>query len=251
MAEFATPNSLGTLKEWILRELGAPVIKINISDQQITDRISDALSMWQRYHYDGQKRDLIAHLMTQQEIDQKYILLDPSIDTVLRVVKPSSTAFSHSNDLFNIDYQLRLNDLWDLTNVNLSGYVIMRQYLGLIDDILNTAPPVRYNIYEGKLFIDINYSRFLAGAYIIIEVYKKMSPADFPGIWGDSIFRKLSSAYCKKQWGDNLKKYGGVSLPGGVTLNGQQIYDDAMTEIATLEKDFILNYNIPPSFFMG
>lgn len=247
----ATPRSKQELKEWILRELGSPVVEINLSEQQILDRIDDALEFWQEHHFDATQRVIFPHQVTQEDIDNKYIQLDQNWTAVIGVFKPSYTANGSSSDLFNIDYQLRLNDLWDLSNVNLSGYVISRQYLSLVDDILNTTPRIRYTKHEAKLYLDTAWDRFAVDHYLIIDGYKKVDPETNTSVWGDRIMRRLAAAYCKRQWGQNLGKFQNIQLPGGVTLNGDQMYDKATIEIKALEEEFISKWSEPPDMFVG
>lgn len=247
----AIPASRAELKQYMLRMLGSPVIQINVADVQIEDVIDDVLSFMQDYHHDFSQRVYIAHQLTANDISTKQIELDPSILQATRVWKITGEGVSSSEELFNINYQLRLNDLWSLSSVNLSGYVISREYLGLIDDILNSKPLTRFSRYASALYLDTDASLLTEGSYIIIEAWVANLPGEMPRLWGDRTFRKLCTAHLKKIWGTNMSKFQSIQLPGGVTLNGGEIVQQAESEITALETDFQLKYQEPEGIFVG
>lgn len=238
----ATPASKQQLKEWILRELGSPVISVNISEQQIEDRIQDALDFWQTYHYEAYRKTYIAHQTTLADKANKFIPLDESVIAVNGIFKTIGYPGYSSDELFNVDYQLRLNDLWDLSQANITGYVIARQYIELLNDVLNKFPQVRFKTYEGKLYIDTNWDLIGENQFLFIDCYMKLNPEEFPRIYGDRVFRQLACAYARRQWGNNLSKFQNIQLPGGLMMNGAQILEDANAQIEKLEADFINKY---------
>lgn len=246
----ADPRTRDEFKERIYQNLGVPVIEVNIADEQVENCIDDALSFWRDYHYDAQNKIYIAHQLTQQDVDTKKIALDPSISAVTRIFKFVGDAASGagSDDIFNVDYQLRLNDLWDLTSVNLGGYVIARQYINMIDDILNVDLQVRFKELEGVLYIDTAAFRLPVGQYLMIEAYQNLTG---DGIWRSRVFRQLATAYARRQWALNMLKYEGTVLPGGVTVNATNMLQVADMEIQKNERDFILNYQAPDEFYMA
>lgn len=246
----AVPSNRTEFKAQILRALGAPVISLNLDDTQVEDGIDDALSFWRDYHYDAQDKTYIAHILTQEEVDSKEIVLDPSISAVTRIFKFVGDANQGTSDsIFNVDYQLRLNDLWDLTSVNLSGYVIARQYISQIDDILNVDFLLRFREYEGVLRLDTNKERLYVGQYIIIEAYQYLDE-NTTRIWSNRVLRQLATAYVRRRWANNMLKFKNQQLAGGVTLNVDSIMEEARLEIEKLEANFIQKYSAIDESFL-
>lgn len=246
------PQTREQLKEYILRSLGEPVIEINIAPEQIEDRINDALEMWQEYHSDGTHRYYIAHEVTETDITNNYIELGDNVYTVNRVFTGKNGNGYSKNFLFNLEYQLRLSDLFDLRYADIGGYFIGKQYLDLLDNILNGYTISTYNRYERRLYIETNWERkILEGQFILADIYAFMDPEQYNDIYGDRVFRKLATAYCKRQWGENLMKFKNVALPGGLVLNGEVIYYEAKAEITEMETNFRRNYSDPDLFFVG
>lgn len=242
----AVPSSREELKEYCLRKCGKPVIDINIDDSQVEDALDDALHFWREYHYSGTERTYLKMLTTQQDIDNKYYVVPEEVNSIMKVFQGGYYAQSSSGSLFNVEYQLRLNDLWDLSSAQLSGYYIARQYLAQLDDILNVEPRFRFNQYHGKVQIDWEWGNDIGlDQYAIIEVNQYINPEEFEGVYGNWVFRNLAAAYTKKRWGDNLSKFDGLQLPGGVTLNGPNIISEAKEEIERIEQDFIIRFQAP------
>jgi len=246
----ATPTSRADFKEYCLRKLGKGVIQINVSDQQVEDRIDDALEYFQEYHSDAITRTYVKHQVTQADIDNEYISLDNSVTTVVRVLSIDDGTASSS--MFDVRYQMHLNDVFDFTSVDASQYVSMRQHLTMLDDLFNGTTPIRHERHTDRLYMDMNWSdNLVVDSYIIIECYKVIDPTTFPQIWGDRFLREYCTALVKEQWGMNVSKYEGISLPGGVTMNGRAILDEAKTEIAELEEQMQLRHELPVDFFQG
>ena len=257
-------NSRQNLIDYCLRRLGHPVIEINVDDQQLEDRVDDALQLFREYAADGSRRVYFPVQITAQHISDKYIdLSNPtgSAETefsgrILDVVKVFMIGDSTSNvNFFDIKYQMRLNDLADLaTGVgDLAYYEQMQQYLSLIDLKLTGHPQIQYNRYLDRLFIfgDLRDGGDIkAGDFIMVEMYVELNETVTSQY--DNIFLKnYTTALIKKQWGENLGKFEGMQLPGGVTLNGRQLIDDAKEELEREHEKLRNEYDTPPFFFMG
>jgi hypothetical protein len=173
-------------------------------------------------------------------------------DNIIGVIHifPISSSFG-AGDLFNIKYQISLNDLYTLTSVSLVPYYMAFQHIRLIEEILVGQQPIRYNRHRNRLHIDGDWSRINVGDYIIVEAYQVIDPDTFVDVWKDRWLLQYCTALIKRQWGNNLKKYSGMVLPGGIQFNGQQTYDEAVEEIRMLEQEMITNYSIPVSDFVG
>lgn len=310
-------------KQYCLRALGAPVVEINIDEDQLEDRIDEAIEYWRLYHSEGIEKVYLKHqikastltltsavadqfalgttvmgeisgasaLVTSQttgpstgtqlmvrnikgtfqsgepitngtvnanlsenpvtlgEIDKKYIELNDWVYGVVRMLPFSGTQTSKS--MFDIQYQLRLNDLYDLTSTSIIYYKMIMSHLSLLDLELNGKPMIRFNRMQGRLYPDINWDADIAlGDYVVIECYRALNPAEFTKVWNEPWLKKYTEALFKKQWGTNLKKFAGIQLPGGITLDGQGLYNEAMDEIRALE-DELMNKSAPLDFFLG
>jgi hypothetical protein len=268
------PNSKATFKEYIKRKLGAPVLEINVDDDQFDDRMDEALQYFREFHYEGSIKCYLKHQITQAEIDSfktnethnaassgtqaianqtygegnNYVTLPEHVLSVISIFPFSSGTQSN---MFDIQYQLRLNDLWDLTSTSILYYAQVQSHLSLLNDILVGQIPIRYNMHSNRLYIDYNANKLSAGEYIIIECYRKVDPNDMTDIYDDMWLKKYATALVKYQWGENLSKFSGIALPGGVTLDGQQMKDEAKEEILRLEEESRLNYEMPVLDMMG
>lgn len=246
----AKPNTRQDFINYCLRELGAPVIEINVDVDQIEDRVDDALQIFHTYHFDGVERIYFPHEITQQNVDDGFITLDPSIITVVKVF-PYDTSLS-ANNLFSIRYQMAMNDFWDISNVQMSYYAQSMQTINFINSMLNNEKSLNFNRVTNRVIIDTNWEdKFSVGQFLMFEVYIIVNPSEFGSVWNNEFLKKYGTALIKKQWGNNTKKFSGVQLPGGVTLNGQQIFDEAIEELKQLDQELQLKYQIPPRFFIG
>lgn len=244
-------TSKAQLAAYCLRKCGAPVIEINIDDQQIDDRINDALEFMQEYQFDFIRSHFVIHEVTQTDVDNKYVELPPAITGVYQVLK-NTAAGSASTPLFNVEYQLRLNDLYDLSSVNLSSYFIAKQYLSQLNDILNVQYRLRYRKDEGKMFIDTDWAtNFKPGDFMIIECGLVLEPENIPKLWGHLWLRQYAAALIKKQWGENLTKMSGIRLPNGVQLDAEKIIEQADKEIDYIRTEFILKFQEPDEMYVG
>ena len=257
MAKISNRNDF---RDYVLRRLGYPVIEINVDDDQIEDRIDDGLQLFREYAADGQLRVFQPVLITQAMVDAKSIDLNTALPAVanriLDVVKVFMIGDSTSNvNFFDIKYQMMLNDIADLMNFagDLAYYEQMQQYLSLLDMKLNGHPQVQFARRQNRLYIfgDFADGDIKEGDFIVAEVYSEVNDSDHTSIFNDMFVKEYTTALIKQQWGMNLIKFEGMQLPGGVILNGRQIYDDATGEIATLRENLRLEHEFPPDFFVG
>ena len=245
----ALPNSRATFKDNCLRRLGAPVIEINASDEQIDDRIDEALSYYADYHFDGTEKQYYKHQITNQNKTDGYITLPDNIIGVVNLF-PIGEGLN-TNNLFNIRYQIALNDLYTLTNVSLVPYYMAMQHISTLEEILVGQQPIRYNRHRNRLHIDVDWNKVNVDEYVIVEAYQVVDPDTFTEVWKDRWLLQYCTALIKRQWGTNLKKFTGMMMPGGIQFNGQQIYDEAIEEIRLLEQDMITSYSLPISDLVG
>lgn len=246
------PSSRQLLADYCLRSLGAPVIEVNLDDDQIDDRIDEALQFYKDYHSDAIVKNYRKHLVTADDLTNKYVDLPEQVLFVNRVL-PLTNNNSYSGGIFSARYQMMLNDMFDLRQQgSLVNYEMTRQYLELLDMKLNGVPPVRFNRHMNRLFIDVEWGYSLKeGDYFIVECYDAVDEESFTTVYNDMFLKKYTTALFKRQWGNNLKKFEGIQLPGGVTMNGQTIYNEAVDEIAKLEEECQLKFEMPPTMMIG
>ena len=238
------------LIEYCLRALGEPVVEINIDEQQVEDRVDEAIEYFRQYHFDGIEKVYLKHNITQQNIDDKFILVPDLIYGITKVY-PVASGTSTSKSIFDLQYQLRLNDLYDLTSTSVMYYTQVMSHLALLDLTLNGHPLYRFNRLNNKLYIDTVWSeKMQVGNYLLVECYRAMDPADAPRMYGESWIKHYTTALIKKQWAVNLKKFTGMQLPGGVSIDGPALYAEAVSEIKELE-DEMMNKSAPLEWFMG
>jgi len=248
----ANPTTRQELADYCLRRLGAPVIEINVDDDQLDDRLDDALQFYQEYHHDATIRTYLKHQVTQTDINNGYIPVNDSIIYVKNVFPFNAKASSVG--MFDIKYQIHINDLYDLSYIgDLVHYEMVQSYIALLDRQL-TGPGMftRYNRHMNQLFLDIDWNNEVdIDDYIIVECQKIVDPSTYTDVYNDMFLKQYATALIKQQWGANLIKFEGMQLPGGVTLNGRQIFDDATTELQTIREQMQLNYETPVDFFVG
>lgn len=249
----AAPTTRDTFTDYCLRKLGHPVVEINVDDDQVSDRIDEALQFYQEFHYDGVERIYLKHQVTSQNIADGYIPLTDLIIGVRNIFPFSGTTTSGTADgLFNLQYQLRLNDLYDLTNTSLVYYNTVRDYIAMLDMLLNGTKPLRFNKHQNRLYIDMKWQdEDIEGKWIIVDCYRAMDPTTWADVWNDMWLKRYATALIKKQWATNIKKFSGLQLPGGVTLDGDKLYEEASSEIEELEKQAQDTFSLPPDFMMG
>lgn len=320
----AHPQTRAQFIDYCKRRLGHPVIEINVDDDQVDDRVDEALQFWRDYHYDGAEKIFLKHQITQQDRDRRYILIPDRIHGVTGVLDFDGS--SASVNMFDLRYQLRLHDLYDFTSISYVPYTITMQHLRTLNILFSGSPQMRFHRHKNRLMLDVNWDGNLAvGTYILIECYGDInadrinltgtitltgssntvsgSGTSFDAevikddavtfvtanatytttvtgihsntgmnvsttwatseavtsayleansdVWNDRVLKELGVLFMKRQWGENLKKFGGVQMPGGLTLNGQQIYDEAINEIERLRQEFITYNTLPNDFMIG
>ena len=267
----ANPTSRETLKQYCLRNLGKPVIEINASDEQLEDRIDEALQYFAQYHYDGIRR---TYLKYQYTSDDKTRLTGNSSETATK--DSTSTTWSEGNNylivpesvisvinifpfsnkgnlnLFDVRYQLRLNDLYDFSSTSIINYDVVLRHLDFLDHVLVGEKPLRFNQHDNRLYIDMDWTNDLqVDEYLVIEAYRKLDPESYTDVYNDIYLKRYTTALFKKQWGANLSKFGGVAMVGGVTLNGVEIYSQALQEIEKLETEIRSTFELNPAMMIG
>lgn len=246
----AVPTTRQEFKEYCLRKLGKPVIEINVDDDQVEDRIDEALRYYWDYHFDGSEKIYYKHQITQQNIDDQYINLPENIIGAVRVF-PIGDPMIRSDDLFNIRYQIALNDLYTLTSVSMVPYYMVMEHLALISELLVGQQPIRFNRHKDRLYVDMDWGKYNVGEYLLVEAYEVVDPELWPDVWADRWLQNYTAAKIKYQWGSNLTKFSGMQLPGGVQFNGEKILGDAQAEIEKMEAEMISSYSLPVSDMVG
>jgi hypothetical protein len=246
----AVPTSRSEFKEYCLRKLGKPVIEINVDDDQIEDRIDESIRYYWDYHFDGTDKLYYRHQITDTDKQNKYITLPENVIGAVRVF-PIGDPSIRSDDLFNIRYQIALNDLYTLTSVSMVPYYMAMTHLNLISEILVGQQPIRYNRHMNRLYVDADWGAYTTGEYLLVEAYQVVDPTVYTDAWADRWLQNYATAKIKYQWGTNLTKFTGMELPGGVKFNGEKILDDAQREIEAMEKEMISSYSLPVSDMIG
>ena len=242
------PRTRQEFTEFCMRRLGAPVIKVNISESQADDCVDQALYFFQEYHMDGGNQTYWAHSLTADEIKTKQIQLPDNIIGVSRIF-PLGTQLG-SDALFNMKYQFIMNDMYALTNVSLVPFVMVMSHLAQLEEILVGQTPVRYTRHENILYMDSDTSSLDVAQFIVVDAYYAIDPDEVVDVWRDRWLQDYASALMTRQWGINLSRFTAI-LPSGLTLNGGQIKAEADQVIAKLENDAIHTFSLPSAVFMG
>jgi hypothetical protein len=274
----AKPASRQELVNYCLRRLGAPVLEINVDDDQIDDLVDDALQLFYERHFDGVERMYLKYKVTQDDINRgksvgttgvgivtttgtsqgktfnfyetsNFIQVPDSVIGIEKVFKFDTSDIS--GGMFSIKYQLFLNDLYYFNSVELLQFAMVKTYLEDIDFLLKTDKQIRFNKRQNRMYLDIDWGAQKADTFFIIDCYRILDPNDFTKVYNDSFIKRYLTALIKRQWGQNLIKFRGVKLPGGVELNGREIYDDAEREIQTILDRMAMDYELPPYDFIG
>jgi hypothetical protein len=272
----AVPTTKSTFKSYCLRALGDGVVDINVSDDQSDDRIDEALQFFAQYHYDGIEKMYLKHLITTADVTRaranttttgtdtvdsditasflegnNFIPLPSAVVSVLNVWPFTDTG--GGGNMFDIRYQLRLNDLFDLSSTSVIQYQMAMDNLDLIEHILVGETPIRFNQHQNRLYIDADWETdFTADTdYIIVECYRKLDPTTYTDVYDDLFLKRYATALIKKQWGANLSKFSGVAMLGGVTMNGETIYSQGLEEQQKLEEEMQLMFEVPVDYMVG
>lgn len=247
----AVPTTRDEFKNWILNKLGRPTLEINVSDEQIDDRIDEALRFWWDNDSDGTERQYYKYTITDQDVTNHYLTLPDNIIGAVQIFDPS--LFESSDILLNVRYQLIASDLLNVANQTMVPYVMTMQHISLIQEVLNGMIPIRYNRISNRLYIDASWTErmFTSGGYVVIDAYSVVDPQTYTKAFGDRMLLNYAYLLVKQQWGTNLKKFEGMELPGGLKFNGQQIYDEATADLEKLEAEIINSYSLPSMLFIG
>jgi hypothetical protein len=272
----AAPSTKATLKTYCLRALGFGVIDINVSDDQVDDRLDEALQYFAQYHYDGIERMYLKHLITSADVTRargdsdatatdvvdtsvtatwsegnNWIPIPSSVVSVTRVFPFTDTG--GGGNMFDVRYQLRLNDLFDFSSTSVIQYEMTMQNLDLLEHILVGETPIRFNQHQNRLYVDMDWQNDITADsdYMVIECYRKLDPTAFTDIYDDIHLKRYATQLIKRQWGANLSKFNGVAMLGGVTMNGETIYSQAQEEIEKLEELISITNSPPMMFGMG
>jgi hypothetical protein len=280
----AKPSTRQGLVDYCLRRLGAPVLEINVDDDQIDDLVDDALQYFQERHFDGVERMYLKYKLSQEDINRgkakntdgvgivttsttstnisgygtttsnfyensNFIQVPDSVIGIERIFKFDTSSIS--GGMFSIKYQLFLNDLYYFNSVELLQYAMVKTYLEDIDFLLTTDKQVRFNKRQDRLYLDIDWGAQTAGDFIVLDCYRILDPNTFTNVYNDSFLKRYLTALIKRQWGQNLIKFRGVKLPGGIELNGRELYEDAEREIDEIMKRMSMDYELPPYDFIG
>ena len=278
----AKPSTRQGLIDYCLRQLGAPVLEINVDDDQIDDLVDDAIQYFNERHYDGVEKMYLKYKITQDDVDRgtakgitgtgivnttatdtsvspnrtfnyyetaNYIQVPDSVIGIEKIFKFDTSSIS--GGMFSIKYQLFLNDLYYFNSVELLQYAMTKSYLEDIDFLLTTDKQIRFNKRQDRLYLDIDWGSQPKDEFIIIECYRALDPESFVQIYNDSWMKQYLTALIKRQWGRNLSKFRGVKLPGGIELNGGEILQQAESEIADIKGRMMSEYELPPLDFIG
>ena len=279
----AQPASRNELKEYCLRQLGAPVLEINLADEQCQDLIDDAIQFFQERHFDGVLNTYLKYKITQDDIDRgtakpdvgpgitttsatstidgssiefdwkensNYLQVPPSVIGVNKIFHFDGSN-TLTNNMFSVKYQLFLNDVYYWGAVELLSYAMTKTYLEDINFLLTTEKQIRFNQRMDRLYLDIDWESMTVGDYVIMDCWTTLDPSDYNRVWNDSFLKRYLTATMKRQWGQNLIKFQGVKLPGGVELNGRQIYDDAEKDLEVIREQMSNMYEMPPLDMIG
>lgn len=243
------PTTRTEFAEYCLRKLGKPVIEINVDDDQVSDRIDEALRWYWDYHFDGSEKTYYKKIITAEDKVNKYITMPENIIGVVNIFDLGSAL--GLNNLFNIRYQIALNDLYTLTSVSMVPYYMAMNHIQFLEQMLIGKQPLRYNRHMNRLYIDMDWNQVAVDNYLVVEAYQVVDPDVYTDAWGDRWLQRYASCLIKQQWGQNMKKFRGMKLPGGLEFNGQQIFDEATAERQDLEKEMIYTYSLPATDMIG
>jgi len=279
----AQPSTRQELIDYCKRKLGAPVLEINVADEQIEDLVDDAVQFFQERHFDGVAQTYLKYQITQDDIDRGRAVGSSGVGiastSATTNIEGTNTTFNYyetsnylqvpnhiigvnkiyqfegsnslSSGMFSIKYQLFLNDIYYWGSTELLTYSMVKSYLEDINFLLTTQKQIRFNKRSDRLYLDIDWSSVSVGEYLIIDCYRALDPSSYSQVWNDSFLKIYLTALIKKQWGQNLIKFQGVKLPGGVEFNGRQIYEDGQKELDDIMEKMSSTYELPPLDCIG
>jgi len=279
------PSTRQELVTYCKRQLGAPVLEINVADEQIDDILDDSIQYFQERHFDGTIQMFMKYKVTETDIKRgrardgrtdnvgivtttataeidggttsfswtetsNYLQVPPSVIGVTKVMHFDG-ANTVTNNMFSVKYQMFLNDIYYWGSTEILSYAMVKTFLEDLDFALTTQKQIRFNQRMDRLYLDIDWSSLREDDYLVMECYRSLHPDDYNRVWNDSFLKKYATAKIKKQWGQNLLKFQGVKLPGGVELNGRQMYDDAEKELEVIAEMMSNTYELPPLDMIG
>lgn len=286
----AQPSSRQELIDYCLRQLGAPVVEINVADEQVQDLLDDAIQLFQQRHFDGVIQTFLKYEITEEDKDRAKAvppgapsgrgsagMASTSATTSIEGTSTTFTYYENSNylqipndviginkvyqfdqlmgvkssNMFSLKYQMFLNDIYYWGTTDILSYATAQSYLETLNFLLNTHKAIRFNQRQNRMYLDVKYDDLIVGDYLIIDCWKVLNPNDATGVFNDPFLKRYLTALIKKQWGQNLIKFQGVKLPGGIEFNGRQIYDDAQAELDKIEEKMLSTYEIPPLDLIG
>lgn len=287
----AKPTTRQELIDYCLRRLGAPVLEINVDDDQVDDLVDDTIQFFNERHFDGVERMYLKHKITTADIERgrgltsgsttvnsetgvgivtttgtstdsgagsftstfyensNYIQVPDPVIGIEKVFKFNTSEISGS--MFSVKYQLFLNDIYNFNSIDLLQYSMVKTYLSDIDYLLTTDKQIRFTKNQNRLYLDIDFGELKEGDFLVIDCFRALDPANFAKIYNDSFVKRYLTALIKRQWGQNLIKFRGVKLPGGIELNGREIYEDAEKELDEIKSKMSMDYELPPLDFIG
>tara|TARA_B100000965_G_scaffold207531_1_gene173458 strand:+ start:7125 stop:7988 length:864 start_codon:yes stop_codon:yes gene_type:complete len=286
----AQPSSRQELIDYCLRQLGAPVLEINVAEEQVQDLMDDAIQFYNERHYDGVEKTFLKYQITAADVERgkarppgaesattqtgittstvntsivgtattfsfyensNFIQIPPQVVGVERIFKYDDAQAASSSNMFSFKYQLFLNDIYYFGSTDLLSYSMSMSYLETMDFLLNTHKRIRYNIRQDRLYLDVDWDNLKENEFIIIEAYRALNPNDYTKVYNDVFLKRYLTSLIKRQWGQNLIKFTGVKLPGGVEFNGRQLYDDAQRELDEIKVEMLSRYELPPLDLIG
>ncbi len=248
----AEPVNREQFMEYCLRRLGAPEISIDVTPEQADDRIEDALQYYRDYHYDGSERLLYRHQITTQDMQNRYIPIPEYISGISALFPLSATLMSSTSYLFDLKYHYINSAVADLNNVSIIPWHMAMERIALLERYFSQTPQFRFNRHTDKLYIDAAWgTQIREGQYILLDCHKEIDPVENPDVWTDRWLKRYATALIKRQWGENLKKFQGVQILNGITLDGKTIYDEAKEEIEKLEEEMLNSYSLPVNALIG
>ena len=243
------PASRIELKEYCLRALGKPVIQINVENDQLEDRLEEGLQMYQEFHGDATIKTYLKHEITQDDIDNSYVTL---LEATIGVIAVFPLDSGSTKNMFDVRYQLYLNDIYDLTKTSIVSYYQVQQHLGVLQEVFSGKPGMRFSRHQDRLYVDVDWSKeFNVGDYLVAECVQIVDPTTYTDVFNDMWLKQYTTELFRKQWGNNLIKYQGTQLPGGTTLDGGRILDEAKSNIEILLQDLEGKYQFPVDFAVG
>ena len=282
----ASPSNRTEFVNYCKRQLGAPVLEINIADEQVEDVIDDAVQYFQERHFDGVAQAYLKYKITQDDIDRGRASMETNkkqtgitTTTATADIAGTDTTFSYyensnflqippavigvtkiyhfdgtntmTNNMFSVKYQMFLNDIYYWGATELLTYAMTKTYLEDINFLLTTEKQIRFNKRMDRLYLDIDWGSVNKGDWLVLDCFRLLDPNDYPRVWNDSFLKRYTTALMKRQWGQNLLKFQGVKLPGGIELNGRQIYDDGEKDLEIIREQMSNTYEIPPLDMIG